>query len=347
MKKSIVIGVLVIGMSLAAARADVPGPSVCQRLVEPAMRIPAGDWIASIHDPMDRLMHVRARGATEHARPPIEERLADDPEMRAELATSPSAVLDVERLPGTDFYRVDSFQGSANCQYMRFVEAPAAGPPRRVPAPFDASPCTPQYARFGRAFGLPLFIAGGAVEMAGLARRYTISAWQGRGKGWTEPCELTLEFARRFELVGSYCSPDAALCKAAAALAPAVAAASARSPAVDPLAFAAGRPPPPALATQLGDKAGIPPEFPTFGATSRGTKNPFLTSFSNARAATGLALWIDGRWWLGVVGVAGIGWRESTTTLLVVYAITDGEPVSAASFQVETLPAGRAQAHWQ
>ena len=87
--------------------------------------------------------------------------------------------------------------------------------------------------------------------------------------------------------------------------------------------------------------------LPTFGAKTAGTVNPFFTSFSNAQAPAGLALWLDGRWWLGVVGIAGVGWRASTTSLLAVYEVTEAGPVPAASFQVQKLPAGPAQAEWQ
>lgn len=347
MKKPINIGLLVIGMSLSAASAGNPGPNLCQRLAGPAERIPVVDWIASIHDPMDRLVRGRAPSRPAHDLSPIEERLVNDPAWRRELSVGPEAVLGVERLAGTDFYRVDSFQGTANCQYMVFVEASAATPPRRVSAPFEASPCTTQYGRFGHAFGLPLFMVGGSVAMSGLGRSYTISAWQGRRKGWTQACELKLEFERKLQLSGSYCSSDTALCTAAAGLAPAVVGAYERSAELDPIAFAGGRQPPDALTMQLGDKTSAPLEFPTFGGTTGEANNPFLTSFSNSRAPARLALWIDGRWWLGVVGVAGIGWRESTTSLLVVYGLADSGPVPAASFQVETLPAGSAQAHWQ
>ena len=346
MKKPTKFGLFVIAMSLSAASAGNPEPGLCQRLAKPAEQVPVADWTASFDDPMDRLVNGHALGGSAHALSPVEERLVNDPALRQQLSVGPEAVLGVDQLAGTDIYRIDAFQGTANCQYMVFVEASTGTPPRRVPAPFDASPCTTQYGRFGQAFGQPLFMVGGQVTMSELARSYTIAAWQGQGKGWTRPCELKLEFEERLALSGSYCLSDTALCRAAADMAPTVVAAYRQRPRLDPLAFAGGRQPPEALALQFS-KPSIALEFPTFGGSTAGARNPFLTNFSNARPPALLGLWIDGRWWLGVVGIAGIGWRESTTSLVVIYTMTDAGPVPAASFQVEQLPAGSARAHWK
>ena len=347
MRKTTRPGLFVIAMCLSASSSGDPAPSLCARLAGQAERIPALDWAASTSDPMDKLVNGRALGRSDHVLSPVEERLVTDPAWRQEFSVGAEAVLGVERLEGTDIYRIDSFQGTANCQSMVFVEASTGQLPRRLSAPFDAHPCTTQYGRFGHAFGQPLFMVGGQINMADLTRSYTISAWQGRSKGWTPPCAVRLEFEQRLKLSGRYCSSDTALCKAAAGLAPAIAEAYGRSSPLDPSAFADGRQPPEALAAALGEKSSVPLEFPTFGETTAGTKNPFLTSFSNARPPASMALWIDGRWWLGVVGIAGIGWRESSTSLVVVYAVTDAGLAPAASFQVEKLPAGSARARWQ
>jgi len=346
MKKSTKVALFLAAMSLSAACAGNSERSVCERLAVPAERIPAADWITSSDDPIDRLVNGHALGGSAHELSPVEDRLLNDPAFRKELSVGPEAVLGVEQMAGTDIYRIDAFQGTANCQYMVFVEASAGTLPHRVPAPFDATPCTTQFGRFGHAFGQPLFVVGGQVSMSKLARGYTISAWQGRPKGWTRPCELKLEFAQRLELSGTYCSSDTSVCQAAASVAPAIVGAYQQSRRLDPLAFVEGLQPPEALTAQLRN-ASIALEFPTFGSSTTGAKNPFLTSFSIARPPDLLALWIDGRWRLGVVGTAGIGWRESTTSLVVIYTMTDAGPVPAASFQVEELPAGSAKAHWE
>jgi hypothetical protein len=90
-----------------------------------------------------------------------------------------------------------------------------------------------------------------------------------------------------------------------------------------------------------------PAELPTFGARTKVTSNSFLTSFSNSKEPVRLALWLDGRWWLGVVGIAGVGWRSSTTSLLAIYAVTESGLTPAAGFQVDKLTAGAARAHWR
>ncbi|WP_320422036.1 hypothetical protein [Roseateles agri] len=339
---------IAIAMSFSAVSSSEPEPSLCQSLASEAEQVPAGEWAAAAYDPMNTLVNARVSHSAARKLSPIEERLVKDPTLHEEFSVGPEETLDVERLDGTDVYRVDSFQGTANCQYSVFIEAPPGKPSHHLSAPFDADTCTTQYGRFGHAFGQPVFMVGGVFEMTGLARSYKISAWQGHDKAWGPACELKLEFKQTLKLSGSHCSPDAALCKAAARVAPAIADAYGhRGPALDPLAFAQGHKPPAALAKLLGDQWNSGMELPTFGAKTAGTVNPFFTSFSNSQGPAGLALWLDGRWWLGVVGIAGIGWRESTTSLLAVYAVTDDGPVPAASFQVEKLPAGPAQAEWR
>jgi len=78
-----------------------------------------------------------------------------------------------------------------------------------------------------------------------------------------------------------------------------------------------------------------------------GTDEAFPVAGSNSRDEAGVSLWLGGRRWLGVAAVAGIGWRTSLTTLLVVYALTDADPVPVASFQVQTLPACPAAVQWR
>jgi len=338
---------IAIATSFSATSWSEPEPSLCQRLAGEAEQILAGEWEAAIYDPMDRLVNGRTPNRSEHKLSPIEERLVRDPDLHEELSVGPGETLGVERLEGTDVYRVDSFQGTANCQYSIFIEALPGKPAHHLSAPFNADTCTTHYGRFGHTYGQPVFMVGGLVEMTGLARSYTISAWQGHGKTWAPACELKLEFKQKLKLAGSYCSPDTALCQAAARAAPVIANAYGhRGSALDPLAFAHGHKPPAALAKLLGDQWNTGMQLPTFGARTAGTVNPFFTSFSNSQAPAGLALWLDGRWWLGVVGVAGVGWRESTTSLLAVYAVTEAGPVPAASFQMQKLPAGPAQATW-
>lgn len=340
-------GLIAIGMGMSAAISANPEPSMCQRLAGLAEQVPAVDWVDSIHDPMDKLLKGSALSRSGRKLSQVEKRLVNDPTLREEFSVGPEAALGVERLAGTDIYRIDSFAGTANCQGMVFIKASAGQPIRRLSPPFKAEPCVTQYGRFGNAFGQPLFVVGGQVAMGELARSYTISGWNGRGKRWTQACELRLDFDQRLKLSGSYCSSEAPLCKAAAGLAPVIVEAFGKSSPLDPLAFANGLEPPDTLLELVSYESNALPEFPTFGANTEGTANPFLTTFSYARAPARLALWIEGRWWLGVVGVAGIGWRESVTALVVISAMTEAGPAPVASFQVDKLSAGRARAQWQ
>jgi hypothetical protein len=343
---------IVFLMGLAAAACAADGSNPCQGLAAQVQRIPAADWLAPGPDPMDKLVNFRATDRPQRSLTPVEEQLLLDPNWRRQLSVGPQEPLDIERLEGTDIYRIDSFQGTATCQTMLFVEAPPAKPPRRISAPFDApQPCTTQRARFGHALGDPLYVVGGRDSMEGLARTYRVSAWKAREKAWTPSCQLKLAFDSRLELSGRYCSSDTALCQAAAGVASAIVGAYQSNPSLDPLSFAVRRDPPPALKALLEAKgASLPPsaaELPTFSATTPRARDVFLTSFSNAKQPSRLALWLDGRWWLGVVGIAGVGWRSSTTSLLAVYAVTADGLVPAAGFQVDQLAAGSARAQWR
>lgn len=121
MKKPTKFGLFVTAMSLSAASAGNPEPGLCQRLAKPAEQVPVADWTAPFDDPMDRLVNGHALGGSAHALSPVEERLVNDPALRQQLSVGPEAVLGVDQLPGTDIYRVDAFQGTANCQYMVFL----------------------------------------------------------------------------------------------------------------------------------------------------------------------------------------------------------------------------------
>ncbi len=339
-------GVIAFAMSMSTAISAHPEPSICQRLAGLAEQVPADAWAASDHDPMDQLLNRRPLRESERKRSKTEARLVNDPALRKEFSVGPETALGIERLAGTDVYRIESFQGTANCQSMLFVEASEGQPPHRLPLPFEAQACVTQHGRFGHAFGQALVVVGGQVAMGELARSYTISGWQERDKRWTPPCELKLEFERRLKLSGRYCSAEGPLCKAAATLAPGIAEAFDKRSPLDPLAFANGLEPPEAVLAWVKEESNTAMEFPSFGAKTKGSADVFLTTFSNARAPARLALRIEDTWWLGVVGVAGVGWRESTTSLVVISAMTNTGPVPVASFQVEKIPAGRASAQW-
>ena len=57
-----------------------------------------------------------------------------------------------------------------------------------------------------------------------------------------------------------------------------------------------------------------------------------------------LPVFIDGRWWLAVVGRGGVGWREGEAVLVALFA-PPGRPADAvASYQFITGPAGLQEA---
>jgi hypothetical protein len=334
------LGALAIGLALlVTARAG----SLCEQLADEARRQPAAAWAAGA-DPLQQVLQIARRPPGQQPTA-LERELIGNPKLREALDAPADELLDVERLAGTDVYRIDSVQGTARCQSMVFVEARPGTAPRPIEAPVVDIPCVTQRGDFGHLAGQPLFVVHGAADMLQLERRYLIVPWTDRG--WGQTCTLTTEFRQRLQLAGRYCSADARLCEAgrdvAVGIAEAYEAARTGGPELQPLSFTAGRMPDPELLRAASDlDRNALPAFPAFGADARWL-NFFEMNYANVEPAS-LVLWLDGRWWLGVVGRAGVGWREGSVSLLALFALHDGALVPMAGYQVRIVNDGLSRA---
>lgn len=343
-----------VGAAVAlACMAAQAGPSVCADVAAQARKLPDSAW--SGPEPLAPWLrrqeprHPRASLST------VEEELLASPRWRQALGGAPEQPLAIERLQGTPVHRVDQLAGTANCQSYVLVEARPGLPARALETPIKAEHpmglCATQSAFFATVQGQPALVVGGPDSMLGLDQHYRVSVWDGRG--WTPACSLALKLRERLRQTERRCAGDAGWCDAAEALARDLAQAydgeRRGGAALEPATFAGGREPDRFLRASLrlpdaGPGAAGDPllQLPPLGGESR-EPNPFLTSYANVDLRR-LAVWLDGHWWLAVVGRAGVGWRESTSTLVTLYAPLGRAVDARAGFRFTLEASGLAEA---
>ncbi|MFN3302243.1 MAG: hypothetical protein ACK44A_00820 [Roseateles sp.] len=84
------------------------------------------------------------------------------------------------------------------------------------------------------------------------------------------------------------------------------------------------------------------PPFPRFGADEQGL-DAMRTAFSNADPRR-LPVRVGDRWWLAVVGRAGLGWREGDAVLVALFAPPGRAADGVASYQFLVAPTGLREA---
>ncbi|CAM3646795.1 hypothetical protein [Roseateles saccharophilus] len=321
------LGGLAFALAGLAATAQA-GPSACAEVAAQARKLPESGWAAP-----EPLAPWLRRYEPRHPRAmltAVEQDLLDDPRWRQAVSATPDQPLSIERLRGTPIYRVDQVAGSAGCQTYVLVEARSGQPARPLATPIPVEQpmglCTTQSAFFATVQGQPALVVGGHDSMIGLDQHYRVSTWDGKAFG--PACTLALKLHGRLRQAEQHCRSDAGWCSGAAALARELAQAYDRDrrggAKLDPEKFADGHSPDRILRTTLrqpdlgpgaaGDE-GL--QLPLLGDEAR-DRDIFLSSYANVDVRR-LAVWLDGRWWQVVVGRAGIGWRESTDTLVTLY----------------------------
>ncbi|MFT7773998.1 hypothetical protein [Roseateles sp.] len=344
---------LACAMVALACMAAQAGPSVCADVAAQARKLPDSAW----HGPEPLAPWLR-RQEPRHPRAAlsaVEEELLENPRWRQVLGAGPEQSLSIERLQGTSVHRVDQVAGTANCQSYVLVEARPGLPARVLETPIRGEQamglCVTQSAFFATVQGQPALVVGGPDSMLGLDQHYRVSTWD--GKGWTQACSLALKLRERLRQTERRCQGETDWCDAAAALARDLAQAydddRRGGASLEPQAFADGRDPDRFMRASLRlpdagpGAAGDPAlQLPVLGGESRDS-HLFLSSYSNVDLRR-LAVWLDGRWWMAVVGRAGVGWRESTSTLVTLYAPLGRAVDVRAGFRFTLEAAGLAAA---
>lgn len=342
MNKALLIGLALTAFNGVAAHAAEP--SLCTRLADEARRAPAATWAAP--DPLAAWV----KPAGDAAPSPTVTALANDARWRDLLAASEAQPMGVQHLDGAPVYLVEDFAGTAHCQSLVLVEATPGKPARQLKPPFDLQRmglCMTQSARFAKVLDQPAFIAGGAPSMVSPDLNYRIAAWT--GQGWGRACSVKLRRSTAMTLAQRFCAPGDKVCAAGEPLAERLARAyeadrAAKTP-LDDKAFTDGRAPDAAVVAALNPPLATPgaigdmnPPFPLFGADEK-RLDPMLTVFSNGDPRR-LPVFVDGRWWLAVVGRAGVGWREGDAVLVALFKPPGRPGDGVASYQFRLQPAG-------
>lgn len=327
-------------MAAAAVCLSLPGlaagseqGSLCEQVAAQARRLPAADW-SGPRDPYRRWVE-RVEPASRQKLSPLEIELLQAPELRKALDAETDQMLGLSRLPGSDLYRLDLFGGSANCQSFVFVQAAPGRERRSVPTPIPASPCWTQHGEFARVMGAPAFVVGGLDGTGQFHRTYRIAPWH--QDDWGPVCTLRLKFAKGARLAGQHCSADGPTCDAAEALSMRVVHAyEAELDGGSEVALAqfAGGERVPAELQAIADASKARWHTPPALSADLSGGNAFLTGLANARVRT-VALKVSGRWVLAFVGRAGVGWRESETTLVGMYTVSDARLIPMAAYRAD------------
>ncbi len=324
--------------------ADAAGPSLCTRLADEARRAPAATWAQP--DPVA----LWVRPAQPAAPSPTTQALARDKRWREAVSSFGTQLPGVQQLDGAPVYLIDDVAGTAQCQSFVLVQASPGQPARRIKAPFDLKGmdlCTTQSAFFARVLGQPALVIGGAPSMTSPDLHYRMATWT--GQGWGQRCSVQLRRHTAMTMAQRFCPPGSQVCDAgqpvAQRLAQAYEAARAAGKPLDATAFNGGRTPDAATAAALnppladeGAIGNMNPPFPLFGADDK-QLDPMQTVFSNADPQR-LPVWVDERWWLAVVGRAGVGWREGDAVLVAFFAPPGRQADGVASYQFRVGPTG-------
>lgn len=336
-----------IAATLGMTATHAAEPSLCAQLADKARQLPAAAWAGP--EPLGRWLQW-VDGRKRPGRSRTETALANDPRWRERLSGTADGNVAVRQLPDTPVLLLESFGGTANCQSVALVEVRPGQAVRELPPPFQLAEqnlCVTRYARLARVFDHPALVVGGAQEMSGSSYAYRIAAWQ--DAGWAPSCSLELKLRQTMTPAQHFCAPGASVCQAGQAVAQQLALAYDADRRLklrlDEARFADGHAPDvavrSALDAPLTDEGAVGDfnlPLPVFGADRR-TLDPMKTQFSNADPRR-LSVFIEGRWWLAVVGRAGVGWREGDAVLVALFA-PPGRPGDAvASYQFVTGPAG-------
>ncbi|MBI3346475.1 MAG: hypothetical protein HY020_04605 [Burkholderiales bacterium] len=346
MKKALLAGLALTGWTGTAGAAD---PSLCARLADEARGASPATWAKA--DPLaDWVKPVQASKAS-----PTVTALGNDARWRELLSAPESRPMRVQQLTGTSVYMVADFAGTANCQSLVLVEAKPGQPGRQIKPPAGTERmdlCTTQWASFAQVLGQPAFVVGGAPSMVSPDLNYRIATWNGRG--WGQACRIAIQRRTAMTAGQRFCAPGSPVCDAgqpvAQRLAQAYETSRAAGKPLDALAFNGGYRPGEAVAVSLGlppgdvSTAGSEgnPQFALFGAEET-RLDPMLTVLSNANARR-LPVLVGERWWLAVVGRAGVGWREGDAVLVALFAPPGRQQDATASYQFLIRPSGLSKA---
>lgn len=349
MDKRLLAGAMLACLSIQAVCAAEP--SLCMRVAEKAREAPAETWARS--DPIAKWVRWSDR---DHPSPEVLA-FAQVPHWLELLAPPSNHQVRADRLADTPVHLVEYVAGTAICKRFILIEAKLGQAARQLASPIgledDTELCMTRSARFATVLGQPALVVGGAPSMTSADLSYRISAWT--DGAWGRVCGLNLRRRTSMQAAQRFCAPGSELCNVAQPvaqrLAQAYEAARAANKPLDEKAFSDGQTPDAAAAaaavaalnpplTTPGSIGNVNPPSPLFGADET-RLDPMLTTFSDPRR---LPVFIDGRWWLAIVGRSGVGWREGGAVLVSLFAPPGRPGDGVASYQFRFQPVGLREA---
>jgi len=312
---------LATALVLAASAAQAAPP--CDHIAAFARQLPPKAWTAGDKALFPALIFDEFRSTIGDAKKisPLEASLAARGDVKAALNDDGGQwTVFVDRLAGTNLYALSSFQGTLRCQSTVFLEAPPGAEPRIVDRPpgdsgGEGEDCWTTVAGFARAFGQPIWVVHDIIQGSTTKASFVITP-KAAG-GWGAICSIDLTFKADYSLIERQCG-DAAICKAGAKVANDVNLAYRRVRESDNKdeVFTFGQPAPAGMVDRVRalQDDNVTPDFPNFGPAKAE-----MRSFSGG-APIFFPIHVGGRWYVGVVGQEGVGWREDENTLFGVYA---------------------------
>lgn len=324
---------------VAGETIEAAEPSLCERLADEARRLPVSAWDKD--EPLGRWILPSRPAGRQPSR--TERALANDVRWQDKV-TAPSAQhIGVQHLQGTPVYLLDFVSGTAHCQQYVLAEVRAGQPPQELESPLPTTGlCMGGWARLAWVMNRPALVAGEAPSAGAAEGHYDIAAWT--GKGWGLACRLNLRLRTQLTPTLRFCAPGSAVCEAGKAAALGLAMGSEGEGAADVDATVQGQPDDEVIAalnSPLPDPGAVGDSnlpLPTFGAKDP-SRNGFLMQFSSWDPAR-LPVFIDGRWWLAVVGRGGIGWRKGNAVNVALFAPPGRAADAMASYQFGFVQTG-------
>ena len=338
------LGAAALAAVLMPVAAGARDTALCDRLAAEARKLPASAWNGS--DPW------AATGKTpalvleqDSAKPsPLEAQLASLPWVKDAIGADGGWAVFTQRLPGTDVYMASTVEGTLHCQTSVFIDAKPGAAPKSLSEPIETDEgdvCWTISGDFGRVFGKPAYIVHGSLNDHTDDEDIRIVPWTGHG--WGKMCKVSLRFSKTFTLAHTFCG-DRDVCRAGEAIAVDVATAynKVRERESNPdLSFRFGPPPTTAaLAAVERAKTKLPAdtstsEFPTFGEKEGG--DPLTFSYNGFAYFPVL---LNGKYYVGAIGLDGVGWRESGRALFAVYSENQGNLTPLAGYAVDLSNGG-------
>ena len=328
------------------AKTNVDAAPLCQRLADVAREIPVKAW--SQRDPTQGLAPFLLIDKANSSPPPFEAALAQRPDVKLALENEADYFGEVtDHLADTDLYAISTFGGSANCQSLVFLRARADNDPTIIDPPSfngggeygSGNLCWTLSGALGSAFGQPVFVEHGTVSDHHFDAEVTLHPWT--GAGWGRACTVSLTFRTGYLKAEQHCL-DRDVCRAgqriALKVAKAYAAYRGTPNAPNTFTFESNAPETALLAAQRASDTS-----PTFPYDKEEALDGYHQGFSNSGSAL-FPLQLSGRWWVAAVGHAGVGWRESNTTLLAIYDERNGQLEPMAGFVIEAVNQGLVEA---